>query len=501
MLVVTPAQMRQMDALTIERAQVPGLLLMEHAALGAVELIQREANPGARIGLLCGAGNNGGDGLAMARILAQRGFHPIIALLVEPEKLRGDALINLNAARGLGLALHQINDRAQLDALPQCAIWCDALLGTGLDRPVTGLFAAAIDFLNAQPRVFAVDIPSGLHGESGQPLGTCVKAERTITFGFPKLGMTRAPGFAYVGQLEVVKIGLSPEAIQTAGHIATLTDEPWVRQRLHPRDPLLHKGQAGRVVVMGGQPSMSGAVVMAAAAALDSGAGLITALTWPQSGALITQAHPELMWRDLQDEQTAQQSITQADVVIVGPGFGVSALAAQRLALAIEHARCLVLDADALNLLARDQAWPEALKAARAGRTTVMTPHPGEFSRLAGTSDQDELSQLMQMSARSGALIALKHARTLLSDPQGRLSVCPYGDPGMASGGMGDTLTGIIAAQLIEQQDPHEAVAIAIAVHARAGEIAAAQHGQRAVTASRVLAASREVFRQWSAKR
>ena len=493
MRLVTPEQLRQMDAMTIEQVGIPGLLLMEHAALGAVEalLAAWPLPAGARIGVACGAGNNGGDGLAMARLLARRGLDVLIAMAVEEGKLSGDAAINLRAAQGLGLPIVHPREAHDWDALPACEVWIDALLGTGLDRPVRGHLALAIEHLNRQPRVMAVDVPSGVHAGTGQLMGCAVRAHLTATFGSPKLGLALEPGFAQVGALKIIDIGLPAGVVKAVGSCAELTDRAWLDQALRPRHALMHKGHAGRVLVVTGEPRTLGAGLMAAVASLEAGAGLITVLVEPSLLWRVTLAAPELMAADLEDEPERLGALELADVVIIGPGLGQGERAQRVLQEAITRAKRLVLDADALGLLARMPAWAAWLAAQRAGRATVLTPHPGELERLDPRPDAQaeapaRVQRALALAQDSGAVFVAKGARTITASPSGALYVSPMGNPGMASGGMGDTLTGVIAAQLVEQDDPAFAAAAAVAWHGAAGDLAAARHGERGVTASRV---------------
>lgn len=512
MRAVTPAQMRQIDQETIERVGIPGIVLMERAALGLVEVLLEvfKPSPSARIGLACGAGNNGGDGLAMARLLHQRGFEVVIALAAEESKLKGDALINLRIVKNMGLPLYAITSQEPalaMSALPPCQLWCDALLGTGLDRPVEGVIAQLIEFLNAQPQVLAVDIPSGLNGLTGEVMGLCVQARATATLGLPKLGQLYSPGFAQGGQLHVVDIGLPEQVLDSVGAAAWLSDEAWCRARLKRRSPLMHKGDAGRVLVIAGSDEMAGAALMAAGAALEAGAGLVSVLTPREVIARVALAHPELMGIPSEDEARADEAISRADVVIIGPGLRTGSETEALVERALERARAIILDAEALNVLAQDPLWPQQLKKVRRGRPCVLTPHPGELARLTqflpGQEHEAHRSpdeRWRALAQASGAILVAKDARTVTVSPGGEVTISPFGNPGMASGGMGDTLTGVIAAQLIEQPDPHTACAMAVAIHGCAGDLAAAHVGERGVTASRVRERLGEVFMRWSAR-
>lgn len=509
MRAVTPAQMRQIDQETIHTVGIPGVVLMERAALGLVEVLLKafKPSPKARIGIACGAGNNGGDGFAMARLLHQRGFEVIIALAADESKIKGDALINLRITRNLNIPIYSLHESAQggLAALPPCHIWCDALLGTGLDRPVEGAIAQVLAFLNTQPRVLAVDIPSGLSGLTGEVLGECVRAQVTATLGLPKVGQLYSPGFAQCGELHTVDIGLPEQVLASVGAAATLSDEAWVCALLTPRPALMHKGQAGRVLVIAGSDEMAGAALMAAGAALESGAGLVSVLTPRVVIPRVALAHPELMGIPAEDDERADEAIARADVVIIGPGMGADEATEALVERACAGARALILDADALNVLAQDPLWPQQLLKVRQGRPSVLTPHPGELARLMSHHAHEGLKapheRWLALAQASGATLVVKDARTVTVSPGGEVTISPFGNPGMASGGMGDTLTGVIAAQMIEQAQTHTACAVAVAVHGHAGDLAAAKFGERGVTASRVRECLGEVFTRWSVKR
>jgi ADP-dependent NAD(P)H-hydrate dehydratase / NAD(P)H-hydrate epimerase len=487
--VVSPAQMREMDRITIEEIGVPGVVLMERAALAAVEVVSR-LEP-ARVGLLCGGGNNGGDGLAMARLLALAGVPVWVGLLVPGERLRGDAAINLKAARGCGVEVVEITDLAQLGLAGACDVWVDALLGTGLDREVTGLFAQAVGWLNAQrARVVSVDIASGVHGETGQVLGCAVQADVTVTFGAAKLGCVIQPGRALCGALEVVDIGLPPAVVARVGHAAAWLTPQWAAGRLGLRPRALHKGGAGRVVVVGGSHEMTGALLLAARGAMVGGAGLVTAVTRAEVVARVAVAVPEVMAvAGIGEEDGAlERAVRGADVVVVGPGMGQDGTAAA-LAAVLGGEAALVLDADALNLIASTLT----LRAQLAGRdgVAVLTPHPGEMARLCGCSvaevERAPVWRARGLAVELSAVVVLKLSTTIIAAPDGRLAVSGVGNPGMASAGMGDALSGLMGARLAEEADPFEAACLAVYQHGRAGDLAAASGGERALVASALL--------------
>ena len=521
---VTTAQMREMDRRTIEDVGLPGAVLMERAALGACRaLLERwELDPGDRVGLACGGGNNGGDGLAMARILHGQNLQVVLALLADPSSLRGDAALNWRALQTIAQAsggftivrLHAHDDdealRRALEALPPCAVWCDALLGTGLDREVTGSMAGAIRFLNGQPAVLAVDVPSGMEADTGRPRGTCVRADLCVALGLPKLGQALDPGRGLRGELVVVDIGIPQAVVEGVG-----VEARWLLPEagswpcpLPPRTGSFHKGDAGKVLVLGGGEGKAGAAILTARGALVTGAGLVTVGTTPEVVPLVAPAVPELMSAAVLDagnlrREALREQLEGADVVAVGPGLGTGP-GAQALMEALwgggdlEAPEALVLDADALNLMAarpdaaaQGGSFDEMRQRLSAGRRLVLTPHPGEMARLVDAEIAEvtaaPLLWARRLAAAAGAVVVLKMGATVVVAPDGRAAINGTGNPGMASGGMGDALTGIVAATLCVVDDPFEASCLAVFAHGTAGDLAAARTGRPGVSASAVL--------------
>lgn len=506
MLLVTPAQMREMDRTTIEDIGVPGVILMEHAALGAVSVLLSHFNPEPgkdRIGLLCGGGNNGGDGFAMARLLTHRGFDVFVGLLTDPSKLKGDAAINYRVLEPLGIWCEHLTEPEQFGALPDCTIWCDALLGTGLDRPVHGLFADAIEFLNHQSQVLAIDIASGVHAQTGQRLSTAVQADATASFGLAKLGQVVSPGKAHTGALYVVDIGLTDETIRKVGVTARGLTPDWARDVLKARDDRMHKGDAGRVLLIGGSHEMSGAIMLSARAAIEAGAGLVTVGTTSDVVPRIALSCPEIMAFDANDHTKLDTHFSKVDCIGIGPGLGQDAHAETWLRLALTSPstenKTLVLDADALNLIAKGPLIEVLVQAAQS-RHIILTPHPGEMARLEDCSIKGVLAAPLEVSSTfardSGCVVVLKGPGTIVVSELGELSINTTGNPGMASAGMGDVLTGMLAGLLPQYDDHVLATALAVCLHGMAGDKARDTYGTYGTTASRTLAHLGAVFRQ-----
>lgn len=491
MKLVTPQQMHEMDRATIESVGIPGIVLMERAALAAVEVLLEYFDlERARIGICCGSGNNGGDGFSMARQLVHLGYDVVVVSLADPGSISGDARIALDSLLTLGIPVEDVSElegselRARLDALPACDIWCDALLGTGIDRDVEGAYAQVIDFLHGCQRVMAIDIPSGLCASTGRVLGTCVPADVTVTFGLAKIGQLLYPGRDLCGDLFVVDIGIPEQVEARIGHVATALTVDALR--IPPLPSTLHKGAAGRVLLAGGAPGTAGAILMSALAARNSGAGLIIVGTHPDTLPHVAPAIHEAMAEALLSEEMAEAQKRRlveewADVVALGPGLGLDLRAREIFELS-RGARRLVLDADGLNLLAESpRPMPNA----------ILTPHPGEAARLLDTSIEDVLADPVasarELAHEFDSIVCLKSAATLIAAADGRLAVNTTGNPGMATGGMGDALTGILAATWCQVDDPFDAACIAVCIHGHAGDLGAQTHGMRGLSVSTLI--------------
>ncbi|NPV47882.1 MAG: NAD(P)H-hydrate dehydratase [Armatimonadetes bacterium] len=500
MKLVTAAQMREMDRTTIEDYGLPGIVLMENAGRAVAEAALRLLpESGGRVLVLAGKGNNGGDGLVAARHLAGEGLEVAVMLFCAAEDLRGDAAINCQYARRVGLTvIEEPDDEVLLGALELADVVIDALLGTGVRGEVTGRLREVIELLEecAAP-VVAVDLPSGLDADTGAVLGAAVEADVTVTFGFAKAGLVQYPGRAYCGELQVANIGLPPVLGEYPTVNTYLTEASDCELFLPHRSPDAHKGDAGRVLIVAGSPGLTGAAVLAGNGAARAGAGLVTVgvpqplqpvvaakltevmtlgLPAAAEGALGPEALPELLgWVD------------RVDAVALGPGLsqqpGVAELV---LALVQQLTVPLVLDADALNALV---GHTDALRA-RSGET-VVTPHPGELSRLMGLSiaeiQADRLAAARSAATELGCVVVLKGAATVVADPSGDAWINSTGNPGMASGGMGDVLTGVIAALLAGGARPLEAAVAGVYLHGLAGDLAAADLGPRGFLAGDLL--------------
>jgi hydroxyethylthiazole kinase-like uncharacterized protein yjeF len=504
MLVVTSAQMRALDRLTIDEYGTPGHVLMERAGKGATEVFWDEfRGVRTRPVIIAGKGNNGGDGFVVARCLRARGVRCDVVLLARADDVGGDAARNLRAfkrARGRIIeAPGEAGAGAVRTALERGRVVIDAIFGTGLNAPVTGPIAQVISLINASGLpVFAIDIPSGLDADRGEPLGIAVQAEATATFGFPKVGQLLYPGAGLVGTLAVVDIGIAPEAIATVAPTTRLLTAAEVGARLGPRRPDAHKGDCGHVLVIAGGRGKFGAAMLAAEGAARAGAGLTTlALPTTERVAAGNRRH-EIMTAELDGDADGlfaapvaakvEAVLAGKSCVVVGPGIGVSEGTSALVRWLVTHCAVpLVIDADGLNCLAGDTRRLRERPA-----PTVLTPHPGEMSRLAGvpvsTIQGDRLGVARRFAADTGTCVILKGARTIIAPPDGPLGINPTGNPGMASGGMGDVLSGIVGALCAQGLAADEAAALGVYVHGLAADLAAdTQGGEIGLMASDVL--------------
>lgn len=479
----TADQVRRIDRHAIARLHVPGFELMQRAARAAFALL-RERWPGARhIVLLAGSGNNGGDAFLLGVLARKAG------LLVDVFALTGapgaDAL---RARLAFVAAGGQVVDADEMTDIPAADVVVDGLFGTGLARPVHGTAASLIEKLNASQRsVLALDVPSGLDADSGSQLGVAVRADATISFVAWKRGLFTADGVDCCGQRTLATLDLADSAYTTFDADAVLLDDS-IGDLLVRRRGNVNKSSFGHVLAIGGDAGMAGAIRLAGEAALRCGAGLVSIATRPENVPALNAARAELMAHGIEDAGALSTLLERATVVAIGPGLGRGAWARALLEAVLVRGKAGVIDADALNLLAQA---PRKLPPG-----CVLTPHPGEAGRLLGcdaiTVQRDRYAAARELATRHAAVVVLKGAGSLVADPQGRVAVCPWGNPGMASGGMGDLLTGVIAALLAQGMPAWDAARLGVALHARAGDRAAGE-APRGLIASDLLAPLRQL--------
>jgi NAD(P)H-hydrate epimerase len=492
MKVLSASQMREVDRRTIEMG-IPGLILMENAGQRVVDLLVRKFDKLAahRIVVLCGKGNNGGDGMVVARQLFTR-FQPLalqVVLLAAPEDLKGDAAQNYRMLQIVGCPVaREIPAEARL-----ASIVVDALLGNGISGPATGAMLDAIREINRGfplATVVAVDIPSGMPSDSGEPLGEHARADYTVTFTAPKPAHTLAPNCDAIGQLHVVAIGSPPELYEADAAIwLSLVQPEMFARMLAPRPRDGHKGTFGHVLAIAGSRGKTGAAAMCGMAALRAGAGLVTVASEESAIPVIAGHAAELMTVPLTNNRLRadiDEIAKNKDVIAIGPGLGgdPEVVALVRHAVA-ELPQPMVVDADALNALA-GTAW------AGAGKLRVLTPHPGEMARLSGKStaevSADRLAAARSLATERQVTVVLKGERTLIAFADGRVWINPTGTPAMGTGGTGDILTGLIAGLLAQfPRHPDQAVAAAVYLHGLSGELGAAVLTEKCLTATDLL--------------
>jgi len=474
--IYSASQVRDLDRRAIDEFGIAGYELMTRAGTATLEAL-RALWPSARsIAVLCGPGNNGGDGYVVARLARSHGLATRVVAVGDPESLAGDARRAYDDFTAEGGRCEPWSP-----SVVQCDVIVDAIFGTGLARPVAGDAASIIAAVNASGRpVVAVDIPSGLNADTGAIQGVAVRAEVTVTFVGRKPGFYVGEGLDRVGRVLVDDLGVPRATFDGAIPAARLIGEGTIAEALPRRPRTAHKGGHGHVLVIGGGPGMPGAARLAGEAALRAGAGLVTLAAHPDNAA-IAATRPELMCIGAASPADLHALLGRATIVAVGPGLGQGAWAESLLEAALESGLPLVVDADALNLLA---ASP------RTFARWVLTPHPGEAARLLGITgaavQADRLGAARELQSRYGGVVVLKGAGSIVQPPGGPPWICDRGNPGMAAGGMGDVLTGVIAGIAAQCGDLGLAARAGVLVHAQAGDLAA-RAGERGMLAGDVL--------------
>ena len=509
MLLVTADEMRELDRATIEGGHAAGAELMERAGAAVVRIMERHygALLGLRVLVLCGPGNNGGDGFVAARHLEARGAEVQVGVMTDPKRIKGDARTHLEALEAVGVPIIPAADeevlRRLVDSRDRWDFGLDALLGTGARGVPEGPVAAAVQVLReldeAGTQVVAVDVPTGVNADTGEIARRAVRADLTVTFGAPKRGHYLYPGRAFVGTLEVADIGLVMPEPGSPRHRVELATPEMMAALVPRRDPRAHKGSAGRVLVVGGSPGLTGAVTLAAHAATRSGAGYVQAAIPASLNDVLevklteemTLPSPETGQRTLSSAALALLLASAAKVHVVALGSGMSrdpdaAELARRLTAEVTCP--LVIDADGLNAF---EGKTDELVRGAAPR--VLTPHLGEMARLSGRPaaelESRRIDAAREWAQTWNSVLLLKGAPTVTAAPDGRATVNPNGNPGMATAGMGDVLTGTIAALIAQGLDPYDAARLGAFVHGLAGDLAAQYQGQHGLSAGDALGA------------
>lgn len=477
----TVEQCRELDRRAIA-AGTPGYTLMQRAGLSALTVLLRQWALPAHIHVVCGTGNNGGDGLVLATLAVQRQLAVTVHLYGDRSRIANEAAEALRDAQAAGVRIVPLDTRSPLGD----GVVVDALFGIGLKQAVRPDAAAAIDWINqSRLPVLALDVPSGLCADSGCVLGAAVQADKTITFIAAKRGLFTGQGANVSGQVLLDDLAV-PEGIfdtigETVAHRTLHEQLAWLPRR--PRDA--HKGLYGHVLIVGGNHGMAGAAMMAAEAAARAGAGLISVATRPEYVNAMLARHPEVMVHGVVSGQELDPLLERPSVIVIGPGLGQTPWSEQMLQKVLATDVPVVVDADALNLLGQQRILPQAQR-----DNWVLTPHPGEAARLLAVTtqavNQDRFAAVAALQQRYGGTVVLKGAGSLIRT-RTQTSLCSYGNPGMASGGMGDLLSGLIGGLLAQGLPPYHAVPLAVALHAKAADKAAADYGEHGLLATDLI--------------
>ncbi|MFT5425805.1 MAG: hydroxyethylthiazole kinase-like uncharacterized protein yjeF [Gammaproteobacteria bacterium] len=476
------AQVRELDRLAIEEFSIPGITLMERAGDAAYQLLRTKWPEAKNILVLCGPGNNGGDGYILAGLAQADSLFVKLRQVGDHEKLAGDALLAAEKCIANGLKpLTFINEN-----LDEYDVIVDALLGTGLDRQVTGQWQEVINAVNCiNTPVLSLDIPSGLNADTGSIMGSAVKADVTMTFIGLKQGLFTGQGVEYSGELHFNKLNVPDKVFTKVNSMTEQIVLEDLQSSLKPRSKSSHKGSFGHVLVVGGDNGFAGAVRLCAEAAARTGAGLVSLATRDEHAALISMAVPEIMAHAIENSIDIKPLLEKASVVAIGPGLGQSKWGAALFSKILESKLPLVVDADALNILAREPVYSDRW---------VLTPHPGEAARLLNCDTQqiqaDRVSAAREIQKQFGGVVVLKGSGTVIAEAEGNVSICSAGNPGMASGGMGDVLTGVIVGLLAQKialgLDAGDAARLGVCLHAAAADSAAID-GERGMLASDLM--------------
>jgi len=480
MKVLSPERMARYDEYAIKTWGIPSAVLMENAGRNTYRLMkERYLSKGSSLAVFCGRGNNGGDGFVIGRYALRDGFPVKVLLLCKTADLKGDAALNMGLFTSLGGEIVELDDSSFSGAeaaLKEAKVIVDAIFGTGLSKPVGGIEARAIELMNASGKtIVAVDIPSGIDGRTGAPLGTAVRATHTYTYGYPKLGQLFQPGAYHAGKLTVIDISLPPHSEAVLGIDGEIADGEMIRGFLKPRMPWAHKGTFGHVAVIAGSPGKTGAAHMTSLAALKIGAGLVSLLIPETLNAIMEVKLTEVMTYPVEDRGSGyfvlssydkiREFVSDKDVIIMGPGLSQHEETTQVVRrLFSEVDKPFVIDADGINAFVGHVDM-----IAGTGRKAVFTPHPGELGRILEMSPKeinaDRISAGKRFIERTGVNLVLKGARTIVFDERGRAFIIPTGNQALAKGGSGDILTGFIGGALAQGYSMTEASILGTYLH------------------------------------
>lgn len=517
MKVANAEQMRRLDREAIHGYKIPGIVLMENASLGVVRSMEMKYGPmqGRAVLIFCGKGNNGGDGMAAARHLANRGADVQVFLLGGGKSLQGDAAANYAICKRMKIMIRPVRSSKDLTAVSReirkADLILDAILGTGIVPPVRGLVEQVVRRINRSGKpVISVDLPTGLSADSSEVIGEVIRADLTVTFGLPKISLVQYPSLSNAGEVCVADISLPAELVDKADIPVELLDEE-VLQALPPRRPDLHKGGAGRALVVAGSGEMPGAAVMTCLSCLRVGAGLVYAAV---PGRVLGFFHKRMVEGiSIPLPETDQNHLGLSalpgilgaargkNVAAVGPGIGLDPETGDMVRSLIQKIRIpVVLDADGISHLAGN---PGILRKSKA--PVILTPHPGEMARLTRVPEQvlktRRVDVAREFARKFGVILVLKGARTVVADPRGRAWINPTGNPGMATAGTGDVLTGMIAGLVAQGMAPLQAAMAGVFMHGLCGDRAAQRRGERGLLSRDLIREIPHVLRSLDEKK
>ncbi len=513
MKVVAADEMREIDRRAMEEFGIPGAVLMENAGRGATDAIEEfiSGEEIENILIVAGKGNNGGDGFVVARHLVNRGIECEVCLIGKKSNVKGDAKGNLDAALKMGIEITEMGDNASiLDSfIKRSGLIVDAIFGTGLSKEVSGIYRGIIEAINfSSLPVVSLDIPSGLDSTTGRPLGLSVEADMTVTFCLPKVGLVLYPGADFVGELVLAGIGAPYELLESDELKTSLVLEENVEDVLLPREADSHKGSYGHLLIVAGSTGKSGAAAIAADAALRSGSGLVTVAAPASINDILEVKLTEAMTEPLADGERGTlgaEAVERAfkllegkDALVLGPGISREAGTGEFVRkVAVNLDVPAVIDADGLWHLADDL---EIIKKCKA--PLILTPHPGEMAKLLGVSSkevqEDRIGISRKFAEKYGCWLVLKGARTIIAAPDGNVYINTTGNPGMASGGTGDALSGMIGSFLGQGCTPPESALLGVYLHGYAGDLAAEEKGEASLIATDIIGKLPEVLKEFA---
>jgi hydroxyethylthiazole kinase-like uncharacterized protein yjeF len=502
MKLVTARQMQAIDAETIQNRGIPGLTLMENAGLGIAEFVQRFLDgdvTAMNVAIFCGKGNNGGDGFVVGRYLSEWGAKVEFYLIGKVADLKGDAAVNCQRALELGLPVTELTSKSDFPDLLETELVIDAIFGTGFEGDVRGLAAPCIKFMNSLGvSIVSVDAPSGLNCDTGEVSGTCIEAKATATLALPKIGQFLYPGKAKVGAIEVVPIGIPDDVVDKAEAVGDLIDEQLVDRFLPRREPTAHKGSCGKLFILAGARGYTGAACLAGESAIRSGVGLcylgvpagLNPIFEIKLTEVITRPLPDIAKKQclaLRGIGEIRQYLKNADAAVIGPGLGTHHETKELVRRIVSDLNIpAIIDADGLNAFEGHSD-----KFVECNAPIVLTPHPGELSRLIDadvrTIAADRMSYAIEAASRFNCVVLLKGAPTFVADPSGNTYLNPTGNAGMAIGGCGDILSGIIGSLLAQGVTSLEAACVGAYVHGLAADIAVQEYGPTALIPSDII--------------